>query len=145
VGGRKPRPKASHGAEALARGGFSVDLHSTDPIIQLRMWGFWNLEIAERIRLEIRALARELKGRKWSILVDSRDFLPQSAEITAHRRETMGLIVVEGCERIAAIVESQGTYSMQFIRIAGEAGVESRVFLDEVAALDWIRGRLPEG
>jgi hypothetical protein len=43
-----------------------------------------------------------------------------------------------GCRRIAVVTEN-GTYAMQFTRIASEAGVANAVFLDAAAALKWIR------
>jgi hypothetical protein len=51
----------------------------------------------------------------------------------------MVMIMNEGCRRIAAIVAENGTYAMQFTRIATEAGVTSAVFLDAASALKWIR------
>jgi hypothetical protein len=97
------------------------------------------LEIAKRLRSEVLALGRPPGGGTWSALVDSRTFLPQSPEVSQHRRETMVMIMNEGCRRIAAIVAENGTYAMQFTRIATEAGVMNRVFLDPDDALKWIR------
>lgn len=71
-------------------------------------------------------------------MVDSRAFLPQSPMVTRHRRDTMAMVVKEGCRRIAAITES-GTYAMQFTRIASEAGIANAVFVDPDTALKWIR------
>ncbi len=102
------------------------------------MWGFWDVEVAERFRAAIRPLGHRL-GQTWSLLVDSRAFLPQTPEVTRHRRDTMAMIMTGGCRRIAVIVTENGTYAMQFTRIASEVGVASAVFLDPVAALKWIR------
>lgn len=107
------------------------------PIVHARLWGFWDAEVAEDFRAEVLLLGR--LGQTWSVLVDARDFLAQTPEVSRHRRDTMVMIMNEGCKRIAAVVTENGTYAMQFARIAGEAGVAYAVFLDRVAALKWIR------
>jgi hypothetical protein len=108
------------------------------PIVHARMWGFWDLDVATRLRTELLSLVHRL-GKTWSILVDSRAFLPQTPEVTRHRGETMVMMGTEGCARIAVIVSENGTYAMQFSRIASEARVANAVFLDPDAALKWIR------
>jgi hypothetical protein len=108
------------------------------PIVHARMWGFWDVEVAERFRAALLPLAHRL-GQTWSVLVDSRAFLPQTPEVSRHRSETIAMIMAKGCKRIAVIVTENGTYAMQFARIASEVGVASAVFLDPVAALKWIR------
>jgi len=50
----------------------------------------------------------------------------------------MARVMKEGCRRIAAITEN-GTYAMQFTRIASEAGIANAVFVDPAAALKWLR------
>jgi hypothetical protein len=50
----------------------------------------------------------------------------------------MAMLMNRGCSRIAVVTEN-GTYAMQFTRIASEAGVANAVFLDVAAALKWIR------
>jgi hypothetical protein len=50
----------------------------------------------------------------------------------------MAMIMNEGCRRIAVIVTENGTYAMQFTRIASEAGIANAVFLDPVAARKWL-------
>jgi hypothetical protein len=141
VEGQRPRPKGRHLQETSAapRGGFTLESDPAAPIVHMRFWGFWDLEIAKRLRSEVLALGRPPGGGTWSALVDSRTFLPQSPEVSQHRRETMVMIMNEGCRRIAAIVAENGTYAMQFTRIATEAGVMNRVFLDPDDALKWIR------
>ena len=51
----------------------------------------------------------------------------------------MAMLMKEGCRRIAVVVTENGTYAMQFSRIASEVGVENAVFLDPDAALEWVR------
>lgn len=96
------------------------------------------MEVAERFRAELLRLGHRF-GQTWSLVVDSRAFLPQSPEVTRHRRDSMTMIMNGGCRRIAAIVIENGTYAMQFSRIASEAGVANAVFLDPDAALKWVR------
>ena len=103
-----------------------------------KLWGFWDVEVAERFRAELLTLGHRF-GQTWSMVVDSRAFLPQTPEVTRHRRDSMGMIMNEGCRRIAAVVIENGTYAMQFSRIASEAGVANAVFLDPDAALKWVR------
>ena len=129
---RRPEPSTRD------RGGFTVEVDEVALIAHARMWGFWDVEVAERFRAAIRPLGHRL-GQTWSLLVDSRAFLPQTPEVTRHRRDTMAMIMTGGCRRIAVIVTENGTYAMQFTRIASEVGVASAVFLDPVAALKWVR------
>jgi hypothetical protein len=49
------------------------------------------------------------------------------------------MILSQGCRRIAVVVVENGTYAMQFARIAKEAGVTNAVFFDAVQALAWLR------
>jgi hypothetical protein len=141
VAEQKPRPKAGHPEPSTReRGGFAIEpeeISALAPIVHARMWGFWDVEVAERFRAELLPLVHGL-GKTWSILVDSRAFLPQTPEVSRHRRDTMVMMMKEGCRRIA-VVTKNGTYAMQFTRIASEAGVANAVFLDPVAALNWIR------
>jgi hypothetical protein len=51
----------------------------------------------------------------------------------------MVMVMNKRCRRIAAIVAENGTYAMQFTRIASEAGITNAVFLDPALALKWIR------
>jgi len=123
------------------RGGFTVAVDNDTPlapIVQARLWGFWDVEVAERFRAEILHSDHRL-GKAWSVLVDSRVFLSQTPEVTQHRRDTMAMILNEGCRRIAVIVTENGTYAMQFTRIASDAGIANAVFLDPGAALKWLR------
>jgi hypothetical protein len=106
--------------------------------VHAKLWGFWDVEVAERFRAELLLLAHRL-GQTWSIVVDSRAFLPQTPEVSRHRRDSMAMLMKEGCRRIAVIVTENGTYAMQFSRIATEAGVANAVFLDPDAALKWVR------
>jgi hypothetical protein len=138
---RKPGPNAEARRPEPStrdRGGFTVEVDEGAPIAHVRLWGFWDVEVADRFRAAILPLGHRL-GQTWSLLVDSRAFLPQTPEVTRHRRDSMAMIMTEGCRRIAVIVTENGTYAMQFIRIASEVGVASAVFLDTVAALKWIR------
>jgi hypothetical protein len=121
------------------RGGYSVEFDTLARIGNAKLWGFWDVEVAERFRAELLAIGHRQGGGSWSILVDSRSFLPQSPEVTRHRRETMGMILSQGCRRIAVVVVENGTYAMQFARIAKEAGVTNAVFFDAVQALAWLR------
>jgi hypothetical protein len=120
-------------------GGANLEADTAARVVQARFWGFWDLEVAERFRADLLASSDRMDGKTWSILVDSRTFLPQGPEVTRHRGETMVMILHRGCSRIAVIVSENGTYSMQFMRIANEAGVKGAVFLDPVDALRWIR------
>jgi hypothetical protein len=142
VGWQKPRPKTGRPEPpARDRGGFTVEVDAVTPlapIVQARLWGFWDVDVAERFRAEILHSDHRL-GKVWSILVDSRAFLSQTPEVTRHRRDTMAMVLNQGCRRIAVIVTENGTYAMQFMRIASEAGVASAVFLDPAAALKWLR------
>ena len=139
--GQRPRLRAGHPREGsgLPRGGFTLECDAVARIAQARLWGFWDLEVAGRFRVELLALCAQFGAKKWSALVDSRTFLPQTPEVTGHRRETMVMIMGHHCGRIAAIVAENGTYAMQFTRIATEAGVVNAVFLDPVRALEWVR------
>jgi hypothetical protein len=141
VQGQKARPNAGRPEPTTRdRGGFEVEVDELSPlapIVHARLWGFWDLEVAERFRGEILHLARRL-GQTWSMVVDSRAFLPQAPKVTRHRRDTMARVMKEGCRRIAAITEN-GTYAMQFTRIASEAGIANAVFVDPAAALKWLR------
>ena len=140
--GQKPPPKTGRPKPPTRdRGGFALevdDVTSLAPIVQARLWGFWDLEMAERFRAEILHSDHRV-GQAWSILVDSRAFLSQKPEVTRHRRDSMAILMKEGCRRIAVIVTENGTYAMQFSRIASEAGVANAVFLDPDAALKWVR------
>lgn len=137
--GQKPGPKAGRPEPSTRdRGGFTVEVDEVAPIAHARLWGFWDVEVAERFRAALLPLGRRL-GQTWSLLVDSRAFVAQSPEVTRHRSESMAMIMAAGCKRIAVIVTENGTYAMQFTRIASEVGVASAVFLDPVAALKWIR------
>jgi hypothetical protein len=139
VEGQKPRPKTGRPKPlARDRGGFTIEVDDGTPIVQARMWGFWDVHTAERFRAEILHAEHRL-GQAWSILVDSRAFLSQKPEVARHRRDTIAMIMNEGCRRIAVIVTENGTYAMQFTRIATEAGIANAVFLDPVAALKWLR------
>ena len=138
---QKPGPKAEAGRpdpSTRDRGGFTVEVDEVAPIAHARLWGFWDVEVAERFRAAILPLGGRF-GQAWSLLVDSRAFVPQTPEVTRHRTETMAMVMTEGCRRIAVIVKENGTYAMQFSRIASEAGVKNAVFLDPDAALKWVR------
>ncbi len=141
--GRKSRAKGGRAAESdpptHERGGFALEFDAVGPIIHARMSGFWDVTMAQSFRAEILGMCARVGGKKWSALVDSRTFLPQTPDVTQHRQETMILIMNEGCRRIAAIVGENGTYAMQFARIATEAGIANAVFLDPALALDWVR------
>ena len=139
---QKPRPKTERPEPSTRdRGGFTVEaleVTALAPVVHATLWGFWDVEVAERFRTELIQLAPRL-GPTWSIVVDSRAFLPQTPEVSRHRRDSMARFMNEGCRRIAAVVTENGTYAMQFSRIASEAGVTNAVFLDPDAALKWVR------
>lgn len=141
--GQKPRPPKVAPPKGFGRdrGGFTLEVDAVAPlapVVDAKLWGFWDIEVAGRFRIELLTLAHRFGGG-WSMVVDSRGFLPQSPEVSLHRRDSMGMILNAGCRRIAAIVAENGTYAMQFMRIASEAGVTNAVFLDPVAALKWAR------
>jgi hypothetical protein len=142
VEGGERRPKAERpGRSASDRGGFAIEVEEATvlaSIVRARLWGFWDMEVARRFRAELLSLGLRL-GQGWAVLVDSRAFLPQTPEVTRHRRDTIEMIMKNGCSRIAVIVTENGTYAMQFSRIATEARVANGVFLDSDAALKWIR------
>jgi hypothetical protein len=142
VEGKKPRSEAGHPVEAPTtpeRGGFVLKFDASALVLYARLWGFWDLEIAGRFRADLIVLGHRMGGKTWSMLVDSRTFLPQTPEVTGHRRDTMGMSLNAGCRRIAVMVTEKGTYAMQFSRIATEAGVTNAVFLDLALAEKWIR------
>jgi len=138
---KKPRPEAGQPVEEPTpkRGGLEFEFDAAASVVRARLWGFWDLDVAGRFRADLLAVGRRVGGKPWSVLVDSRTFLPQGPEVTAHRGETMGMMVNMGCRRIAVIVAEKGTYAMQFSRIATEAGVKNAVFFDLALAEKWIR------
>ncbi|MGA3122477.1 MAG: hypothetical protein ABSF69_17065 [Polyangiaceae bacterium] len=144
----KSRAKRGRAAQSDSstpeRGGFALEFDAVGPIIHATMSGFWDVTVAQRFRAEILAMCARVGGKKWSALVDSRTFLAQTPDVTRHRQETMILIMNEGCKRIAAIVSENGTYAMQFARIASEVGVANATFLDPALALDWVRNDLDQ-
>jgi hypothetical protein len=135
----QPQREPTTGLPTIERGGFNLDPDAHDRIVHVTFWGFWDVEVASRFRAALLARARGFGGETWSVLVNARTFLPQTPEVSRHRGETMKMVVNQGCRRIAVIVVKNGTYAMQFTRIAGEAGVANEVFFDTASALKWIR------
>jgi serine/threonine protein kinase len=131
-----------HGAQAprLARrsnaqGGFEIGW--VGRVVHAELSGVWDVAMATAFCSSVLGIARELAGRPWAILADSREFPAQSQDVARLRQEAMIKIRRLGCEKIAS-VSSNAAHAMQFSRITLESRVGSGVFRDEKSALNWI-------
>jgi hypothetical protein len=120
------------------RAGFELAVDKPRRVVRLRLWGFWDLPIAEEFRRAIFKTARGLEGASWGVVADSREFLAQTAVVSDIREKIMERLLPMGCTRIGAIVEDAPVYAMQFSRIASESQMGAAVFHDEDAALAWV-------
>lgn len=118
--------------------GFEVVLDRIGRMIRVKLWGFWEIPMAEAFSSSVVEFGEELRRTSWSALVDSRLFVAQTQRVTEIRQEAMNKLKGLGCTRIAAVT-SAAVYTMQFKRIATESHVESAVFNDTQTALEWIQ------
>jgi hypothetical protein len=123
-------------------GGFEVEVEvdRIQCLVRMRLWGVWQLPLAEEFYAAASELATAFAGRRWAIIADSRDFAAQSPDVARLRQEGMKKVRASGCDKIAAIADKV-VYAMQFKRIAEESHVGSAVFHDEESALAWIRAK----
>jgi hypothetical protein len=119
--------------------GFELVLDRTHHMVHMRLWGFWDVPLAERFCETIVQCGHVLMAHPWAILSDSRKFPPQLAQVAELRQRTMARIRALGCKKIA-ILSSSVLTGMQFQRIADASFIERGVFEDKESALAWIRG-----
>jgi hypothetical protein len=135
-----PKPQFNKATEA--RHGDDVEgffLHLDEPkrLLHMRLWGLWETETAEVFVAHILEFADRLRGSPWGILIDGRRFVAQSPKITEMREATMRKVAGLGCTRMANVVTS-AAYQMQFNRITAASHIQAQVFLDEIAAREWL-------
>jgi hypothetical protein len=143
-----PKPQFKRAAETRQYGdeveGFIMELDGPSHLIHMRLWGLWEMATAERFFASVLEFAERLRGSPWGVLVDGRRFIAQSPKITALREGTMRKIGMLGCTRMANIVTS-AAYQMQFSRIAAASHMEAKIFVDEVAAREWVVASFASG
>lgn len=120
-----------------ARGGWEILVDKADRLVHVKLWGVWQLPVAQEFCAKVLEFARSFNGKSWSIVADSTHFGAQSPDVSRARQETMSKLKGLGCDKIAAVV-STVIYAMQFKRITEESHVGGAVFQDEKSAMDWI-------
>jgi hypothetical protein len=124
--------------------GFSMELDEPNHLIRMRLWGLWEMATAERFFASVLEFAERLRGSPWGVLIDGRRFIAQSPKITEMREKTMHKIAMLGCTRMANVVTS-AAYQMQFSRIAAASHIQAQIFVDEVAAREWVVASFASG
>ena len=119
-------------------GGFEAKIDKRTRLLRVRLWGVWDVPIAEAFVNAVSELGTELGSAPWSSLVDARKFMVQGPQILQLRQESLNRAAMLGCTRMATLVES-AVYGLQFKRLSGASHIESDLFHDEISALTWLR------
>jgi hypothetical protein len=123
-----------------ANAGYELVLDRQHHLVHMRLWGFWDVPLAEQFCEAILQCARDLMAKPWAILSDSQQFPAQMSEVAELRQKMMARIRLLGCRKIAILASSALT-GIQFQRIANASLMERGVFQDKKAALEWLRGK----
>lgn len=83
---------------------YSIDLPNNH--LNIRVWGFWNLDLVEEFKKEIIQAIEELKGVSWKLLVDFSDFRAQRDAINEVFEEILVGATDNGLIRVAAVITS---------------------------------------
>ena len=116
--------------------GYTIDYEPQARLLTMRLWGFWSLATLAGYTARLLAATTKLRGQRYAVLSDARDFPVQSSLVSA------------GFERIArrgaklhrgrtAIVVGSHLNRMQAQRTVATA--DTRVFLDFEEARGWLR------
>ena len=135
--GAPPAANAVHKA-GDANGGFEASVDKRNRLLRVRLWGIWDVPLAEQFVATVAALGADLAGSPWSSLVDARKFMVQSPQILQLRQESLNRAATLGCTKMATLVES-AAYSLQFKRLAGSSHIQTETFHDEISAMMWLR------
>jgi hypothetical protein len=137
----RPLSAANGSAAERAHGdadrGYQLNIEKAARIVCVRLWGVWDLAVVNRFAADMLAAAKLFTPLPWCALVDGRNFVTQSPEISDIRQKTMIKLAQLGCTRIANVAKS-AAYTMQFTRLTSASHIASQVFLDEGSARAWL-------
>jgi hypothetical protein len=122
-----------------AKGGFELSADRKMRLLRARLWGLWDVPVAEQFVASVGECGTELQSASpWSSLVDARKFMVQPQQILQLRSESLARAAALGCTKMATIVDS-AVYSLQFKKLAGANHIQTQTFPDELSAMTWLR------
>jgi hypothetical protein len=107
-------------------------------LVRIRVWGHWDLPLAESYSEALRMAFEPLRGRPFVVLSDGRGSPIQSEAVATVRLGLMKLATEWGMTRVAFVV-STTLAKLRLKHLARESGVrEWEAFTDEAEARAWL-------
>lgn len=122
--------------------GFEISFDPGKALLKIRVWGFWDRELAQRFREGCKAKVKEInrEGAQWQILIDVTASCNQLQEIQEIINE--GIEFLKTQKKQAILVNNSITY-FQMGRLFQPDGLQiSSYFKSEHDALRWLLGEM---
>jgi hypothetical protein len=120
------------------RAGFRLTADPRARLLEMELWGMWDLPMGVAFRAEIHEALTQMRGAPWVVLALSGRHPPQSEEVRAIHAETMAAGSVAGMVRTAFVIDS-ALAKMSARRLADETKMQNaRFFGDESEARAWL-------
>jgi len=120
--------------------GYEISIDKARNLLKIRVWGFWDMEVAEKYENEFKKKIKEISasGKEWYTLVDVAEYSPQSEEVQRIVSERMVFAKEHGLKKEARIVH-RVTTKFQMARLARESKLPmSSEFQSENEAIQWL-------
>jgi len=120
--------------------GYELIFDETRRVLQIRLWGLWDAELAKNFVGEFEKTVQEIgaTGKQWYILADITRFPPQFSEIQQFLTKAMGMTKTYGMKKAARIVDNTIT-KLQIARLSEETHFpENSFFRSEDEAIQWL-------
>lgn len=120
--------------------GYELIFDETSRVLNIRLWGFWDGELAKKFTGEFEKQVQEASaaGTGWYVLADITRFPPQFPEIQRFLTEAMGMAKTHGMKKAARIVDNTIT-KLQIARLSKETNFpEHSFFRSEDEAMQWL-------
>lgn len=127
---------------AETKRGYTITVESSQQLLRLVFWGFWDSDTAERMARDFeQKVSRAITpDTPWNILADLSEFPPQSADVQAILAKTMLFAKQHGLHKAARVISSAIT-KIQIARLSQEQNLpENSFFYTEDEALQWLSG-----
>lgn len=123
------------------KNGYKIDLDRTRHILKFRLWGIWDVPLAQQFEREIKSKILEMEQlapQGWHTLVDLSEFPPQFEEVQDATKAVMQFELDHGMQKGATVLAKTMT-KLQISRLARQVGEDpGSFFQSEDEAIRWL-------
>ena len=126
------------------KNGFEISVDQAWAFLTIRVWGFWDRELARQFKQACQAKVKEFDGenKNWQVLIDFMNSPVQLPEVLEIIREGLQLLKDQRIHKKAVLVKNSITHFQADTLFRGNGLQIYSYFRSEQDALQWLLGEV---